>query len=357
MNSDAYLDLAKELYENNTWSKDVFSKRVRLYAKSMGVEDAVIEDFIERTTMPKEYSIEEKREILSAIKLDEEELKYGDVVNFIDDARVNKLFELEEKLLGKDKIYDYYKSAKKSILPNKENNNITSNTSIDMRKKDDNFLKQPEPLDLDSKKPFVVPPRPIVEPLDTYDINITTGKKEDVTGEKVPEFKAPERIEEDANEVTGALSDNEDVNEATSTLSDEQKKKLVVPPISFDDMPSTEEEYQKEAERITKEEKDSSVRIVNASPERIEKLKKGKRKIINFFIKTAIVIVAFNVLGTVGGIASVIGYLYFASDIKNGRFIPKNNFQRGIGKVVETIMNIGVSKEEDKEYEEKGRTR
>lgn len=121
------------------------------------------------------------------------------------------------------------------------------------------------------------------------------------------------------------------------------------------DMPDSEEEFQEQARNITGPEEDSSVRQENASPERIEKLKKSKGKAKSFFIKSAIVVAAVLLLNPVYSIGGTLGYLYFANEIKNGRFDPKNSIGKAVKHVVEKVMNLGMPK--DIEMEEGVKTR
>jgi len=69
MTNDMYLSLAIELFEKGTWSKEVFIKRIILYAKEKNMNMADIDEIIDRLTKPKEYTIEEKRKFLSLVTI------------------------------------------------------------------------------------------------------------------------------------------------------------------------------------------------------------------------------------------------------------------------------------------------
>ena len=112
--------------------------------------------------------------------------------------------------------------------------------------------------------------------------------------------------------------------------------------------PETEEEYEKIQENIAGAESDSNVRHVEASAERINKLKSTKKKVINYFLKGAIVICAVALLNPVNASLAVGGYLILANKIKDGTYNPKGHFGKAVGDVVKKIMNIGMGKEEER---------
>lgn len=177
-----------------------------------------------------------------------------------------------------------------------------------------------------------------------------------------------EEIEKQSAQVSGSSDlNNSETNEehAGDTSDEEQPQEEVengqnvensnVDGSSDSDMPESEEEFQEQAQNITGPEEDSSVKQENASPERIEKLKKSKGKVKSFFIKSAIVVSAVLLLNPVYSIGGTLGYLYFANEIKNGRFNPKNPIGQAVKHVVEKVMNLGMPK--DKEKEEGGKTK
>ena len=116
MNNDMYLNLAIELYNNGTWDKETLIKKVTLYAQENNMDMTAINSFLNRLTNVKEYTIEDKRKILSAIKFGETELKYGDVVNSMSDEMIEKFYKSEEDSLGKDRIEKYYNIANNNVI-------------------------------------------------------------------------------------------------------------------------------------------------------------------------------------------------------------------------------------------------
>lgn len=154
----------------------------------------------------------------------------------------------------------------------------------------------------------------------------------------------------------GLFGDKNNKKEST----DEQKKSAVLPNISnmnFSDKdePTTEEEYEEIHKAVSDSEKDSNVREVNADKERINKLKSKKGKVINYFIKGAIVVTSVALLSPISAALVVGGYNVFANKIKNGTYHPTGHFGQAIGDVVKKIMYIGMSKEEIEE--EKGKNK
>ena len=104
MTEDMYLSLAIELFEKGTWSKEVFIRRITLYAKEKNIDMAVIDEIIDRLTKSKEYTIEEKRRFLSLVTISGDELKYGNAALEMTDDMVERFYEMEKESLDKDKF-------------------------------------------------------------------------------------------------------------------------------------------------------------------------------------------------------------------------------------------------------------
>lgn len=299
MTDDMYLSLAADLYENGTWSKDMLIKKVTLYAQGKNMDMNAINEYLDRLTKPKEYTIDEKRKFLSVVKLDGSELKYGDVVKAMPDEMIEKFYDAEVTNLDKNIVEAYHDLANSTPAIERNNSDFHTPDPIESTGEVEQNNEQEETL---------VVPNPFE----------STAEREN-SG-----FHAPDPIG--------------DTNGAEEP-----------------DMPDTEEAFEQEASRINSPERDSSVRTVAASPERIEKLKKTKHKAINYFLKTAIVVTAVALLHPVYSIGLIGGYLYFASEIKNGRFNPEKSIGKAVKSVVEKVMNIGMPKEEV--MQEEGRTR
>lgn len=430
MNNDIYLNLAVDLYNNGTWDKETLIRRVTLYAKEKNIDMTAINAFLDRLTKVKEYTIEDKRKILSVIKLGEDELKYGDVVNTMADDMVEKFYNVEENSLGKDRIEKYYELAtntKAGIKQNEEEKKpvvptipepkeltpkdimihgdvsledimygrYTPDDILGMTEKDSDeiFDKLVSSVDKNSFSLVVQNlkgnigidyTRKFVEEWSkAHSSEISSDIKEEPknnglhapepledTKEKIPTFHVPKPIIPEApkveNVVVPPFAGFEHRKEETpvfhvpdsTDLDDEKEGPVVVPSFAELNMPETEEEYKKQEEKFTKPEKDSSVRKVNISPERLAKLKKSKAKVLNFAIKTAIMVAAFALINTPSAMILTVGYMYFANAIKNGEFNPKNSVGKAIKNSVEKVMYIGMTKKEREELEkEGGRTR
>lgn len=426
MNNDIYLNLAVDLYNNGTWDKETLIRRVTLYAREKNIDMAAINAFLDRLTKVKEYTIEDKRKILSVIKLGEDELKYGDVVNTMADDVVEKFYNVEENSLGKDRIEKYYELAtntkagikqseeeKKHVVPTipepKEltpkdimihgdvsledimYGRYTTDDILGMTEKDSDeiFDKLVSSVDKNSFSLVVQNlkgnigidyTRKFVEEWSkAHSSEISSGIKEepknndlhtpepleDVKKEK-PIFHIPKPIIPDAPKTESAVvppfAGFEHKKEKTpvfhvpdsTDLEAEKEGPVVVPSFAEFNMPESEEEYKEQEEKITKPEKDSSVRKVNISPERLAKLKKTKAKVLNFAIKTAMMVAAFALINTPSAIILTGGYMYFANAIKNGEFNPKNSIGKAIKNSVEKVMYIGMTKKEREELEKEG---
>lgn len=315
LDSDMYLSLAVELYEKGTWSKEVLIKRITLYAAEKNMDMNAVNIFLERLTKEKEYTLDEKRNFLSVLRLDGKELKYGDVAKTMSDEMVEKFYDMEVSIMDSDKVESYHDLANfKSNINASQEENIIEDVVEEKTENKDNENKQ---------------------------------NKNDES-QKSEEVHVINQVENTSETLSGSMVETE------TTLNDSKANKIKFN-LGFD-MPDTEEEFEGHALNIMNPENESSVRKITISEERLEKLKKTKNKAINFFLKTAIVVVAVQLLHPLYSFGSIVGYNYFASEIRNGKFNPQNPVGKAIKKVVETIMNIGIPNEE-KENEKGGRTR
>lgn len=457
MNNDMYLNLAIELYNNGTWDKETLIKKVTLYAQENNMDMTAINSFLNRLTNVKEYTIDDKRKILSAIKLGETELKYGDVVNSMSDEMIEKFYKSEEDSLGKDRIEKYYNIANNNVIKSgkeEENHivvpevptkskeltpkdikivgNITLEdviygnytpddlfgitekdsdeifdklvSSVDERsfntvvanlrgklgipyagkfieewrkahsssvlqkeqesekKTENKGFHKPEPIEREKSNEHektVVPTIIEFNPEPEKEESSMFHKPEPIEPEKSNEheniivpsfFKFNPELEK---EESSAFHTPEPIEQNNPEIS-KDKEKVVVPSFAELNMPETEEEFKKIENVVTTPEKDSSVRKVNISPERLAKLKKTKNKVLNFSLKTIMLVAALNLLNPIAGIGLVGGYMYFASEIKCGNFNPTNPIGKAIKSTVEKIMYIGMGKDKKEEHEKEG---
>ena len=132
--------------------------------------------------------------------------------------------------------------------------------------------------------------------------------------------------------------------------------------IKFSDL---EEDYENVVKNIN-DAKDSNVRKVEASEERIKKLKKSKSKATSVALKSLIIVCGFAMLGPEAGILGIGSYNVFAILIRQGKFNPKTKIGKSIKDAVIKIMSLGysyedkydllkdISKAEQERKEEKG---
>lgn len=133
--------------------------------------------------------------------------------------------------------------------------------------------------------------------------------------------------------------------------------------IKFSDL--EEEDYENVVKNIN-DAKDSNVRKVEASEERIKKLKKSKSKAKSIALKSLIIVCGFAMLGPEAGILGIGSYNVFAILIRQGKFNPKTKIGKSIKDAVIKIMSLGysyedkydllqdISKAEQERKEEKG---
>ena len=425
MTEDMYLSLAIELFEKGTWSKEVFIKKITLYAKEKNMDMAVIDEIVERLMNPKEYTIEEKRKVLSFITISDDELKYGDAAFEMSDEMVEKFYEIEKESLDKDKFEMLHNTEETNNEVVEEVSEVIENVEIPEKK--ENQIKQvwdkkkevfvldgekDEEIEVIGNEAFVIPVEIEESSEETFfwnksikDIIYGNYTSTDLLGQsdeekekifnylvenvKVEELrdvanslinimepsyclnftlewekfhneelkdidkKEETKIEETTSNSMNAVLETYD-NNTIETKEEVKQSKFVIPKLSFDSygedgLPTTEEEYKEQAKNITKTEKDSTVRKVNISPERLAKLKKTKDKAINCSLKTSMMILAFKLAGPFIGIGAVVSYLYFAEEIKCGTFNPKNPVGKAIKYTVEKVMNIGIKKDKENE--------
>ena len=115
--------------------------------------------------------------------------------------------------------------------------------------------------------------------------------------------------------------------------------------IKFSDL--EEEDYENVVKNIN-DAKDSNVRKVEASEERIKKLKKSKSKATSVALKSLIIVCGFAMLGPEAGILGIGSYNVFAILIRQGKFNPKTKIGKSIKDAVIKIMSLGYS-DEDKD--------
>lgn len=350
MKSDMYLSYLTHVFESGNMSIDEIRRILVVYAEENRISKEAIEEFLSRLSKKKEYTIDEKRRFLAAIRLsDGKELKYGDVVFKVPDEIVEKCYAEEEKHLDPKKFEEYHDIAEfkyKQSLPSREEGWYKSNVEEEETKKEEvhqivsvpvaeQTVQEPEK----EKTVVVEEPTPVVS---TPTVTSTVTESQNL--------ESDELTETDLDNALGGIPRDVAIERAREYQESQSDSE---PEISSE--PETEEDYQTTADNMRRPESDSNVRQVEASPERIEKLKKGKGKVKNFFLKTAIVVGALALMHPIESVALIGGYLYFASEIKNGNYVPKNKFQELIKKTVEKVMYIGMNKEEI--VEEKGKTR
>lgn len=285
-----YLSMVAMLYETGNWDEKTVIKRVESYAKDNNIDEKVIEEFLGRLIKKKEHSKEEKVAFLATLKFNNGELKYGDAVKIMTDDMVEKYYEIERKAMGEEAAEKLHDNLKDNAVKEESHENKVENA---------------------------------------------------VEGEY--SFKGGERTILNSNS-------NTETNERSSSNSTSQESQSS----GVKSEPTTEQDFKNTANNMGSAEQDSNVRHVDASPERIERLKKNKSKVKQFFLKAGVVVLTVMLTSTFS-IPLIGGYLVVANQIKNGKFNMPGAVGQGVKKVVEGIMNLGKSKEEIEE--ERGKTR
>ena len=129
-------------------------------------------------------------------------------------------------------------------------------------------------------------------------------------------------------------------DDKTASKEDDKKEQQG---IKFSDL--EEEDYENVVKNIN-DAKDSNVRKVEASEERIKKLKKSKSKAKSIALKSLIIVCGFAMLGPEAGILGIGSYNVFAILIRQGKFNPKTKIGKSIKDAVIKIMSWGYSDED-----------
>lgn len=129
-------------------------------------------------------------------------------------------------------------------------------------------------------------------------------------------------------------------DDKTASKEDDKKEQQG---IKFSDL--EEEDYENAVKNIN-DAKDSNVRKVEASEERIKKLKKSKSKSKSIALKSLIIVCGFAMLGPEAGILGIGSYNVFAILIRQGKFNPKTKIGKSIKDAVIKIMSWGYSDED-----------
>ena len=301
----------------------------------------------------------DKNELLDKILNNENDVKKEEKIETSKEEKVSEN-NREEKQTNKEELYlilianELLKLNPDVISLDRTNNTIISSKKIEELNLPEGLIyKENGIVDSATGKTISIQLSPSVEK--------ETTKEEEY---RLKREEAEKSLNEKKNNVIilpnladmGLFGDKNNKKEST----DEQKKSVVLPNISnmnFSDKeePTTEEEYEEIHKAVSGSEKDSNVREVNADKERINKLKSKKGKVINYFIKGAIVVTSVALLSPLSAALVVGGYKVFANKIKNGTYHPTGHFGQAIGDVVKKIMYIGMSKEEIEE--EKGKNK
>ena len=358
MEDDIFLSTAIDLFKGGVWNEETFRRQVLTHAKESGLDEKAVNDLLIRVIPVKDFTLEDKRNFLRNVKFKNGDLKYPNAVDDMPDVTVEKIFEAERKSLSDDEIRKIIKNEieekedKKAEQQKKEtkveivnqeqpkeetkvevvNNPILNRLEVPKEKSEE----QPK----EETKVEVVS-NPILNRLEV------PKEKEETSKLVIPKIELPKVEEKKENPVLERLkvkTNNEEVKEPIKVDDSEIKTNPILDRL----VPETNEEFENIHKNTTNPEKDSSVRKVEASPERIEKLKKKKSKVINYFIKGAIIVTTALLLHPMESIPLIGGYLYLSGKIQDGTFNPKTKAGKAAKNIVESIMNIGMGKEEER---------
>lgn len=372
MINDMYLNLVSDLYKSGAWDKATVIKKLTLYAKEKNDKDIIewVNNFVNE--IDPYYSFEHKKMFLSLIKLssDDSELKYGSALDGMSEDIINEIYNFEESNLSREQVQELHGMVsdmeKAALAETKEDKHEAPKNwykPLDWENDWYKPLAQYEPVEVVEEKVEEVP---IIDDksnneldVDPYEFSFSDPVIPDVV---IPD-PIPIVVQEDVEPVTENVEPVIPVIEPVSASANDEI--ILDSDINMDDdsivignifgMPETEEEFQNIAENLNSPEIDSNVRVVEASPERINKLKMSKGKIKNFALKTALVVAALTITRLTVAVPLVFGYLAFSHQIQSGKFVPKNKFEKGVVATFEKLMYAGMSPSEIEE--ERGKSR
>ena len=368
MEDDIFLSTAIDLFKGGVWNEETFRRQVLTHAKESGLDEKAVNDLLIRVIPVKDFTLEDKRSFLKNVKFKNGDLKYPNAVNDMPDVTVEKIFEAERKSLSDDEVRKIIKNEieekedKKAEQQKEETkveivNPILNRLEVSKEEKKETpkneakvevvnpildrleVSKEKEETPRNEAKVEVV--NPILNRLEV------SKEKEETPKLVIPKIELPKAEEKKENPVLERLevrTNNKEVKEPIKVEGSEIKTNPILDRLA----PETNEEFENIHKNTTNPEKDSSVRKVEASPERIEKLKKKKSKVINYFIKGAIIVTTVLLLHPIESIPLIGGYLYLSGKIQDGTFNPKTKAGKAAKNIVESIMNIGMKKEEER---------
>ena len=342
MEDDIFLSTAIDLFKGGVWNEETFRRQVLTHAKESGLDEKAVNDLLIRVIPVKDFTLEDKRSFLKNVKFKNGDLKYPNAVNDMPDVTVEKIFEAERKSLSDDEVRKIIKNEieekedKKAEQPKKETKVEVVNPILDRLE-----VPKVEKQETPKKETKVEVVNPILDRLEVPKEKVETPKL------VVPKIELPrveEKKEKPVLERLKVKTNDEEVKEPIKVDDSEIKTNPILDRL----VPETNEEFENIHKNTTNPEKDSSVRKVEASPERIEKLKKKKSKVINYFIKGAIIVTTVLLLHPIESIPLIGGYLYLSGKIQDGTFNPKTKVGKAAKNIVESIMNVGMEKEEER---------
>ena len=342
MEDDIFLSTAIDLFKGGVWNEETFRRQVLTHAKESGLDEKAVNDLLIRVIPVKDFTLEDKRSFLKNIKFKNGDLKYPNAVNDMPDVTVEKIFEAERKSLSDDEVRKIIKNEieekedKKAEQQKKETKVEIVNPILDRLE-----VPKEEKKETPKNEAKVEVVNPILNRLEV------PNEKKETPKLVVPKIELPKAEEKKENPVLERLkvkTNNEEVKDPIKVDGSEIKTNPILDRLA----PETNEEFENIHKNTTNPEKDSSVRKVEASPERIEKLKKKKSKVINYFIKGAIIVTTVLLLHPIESIPLIGGYLYLSGKIQDGTFNPKTKAGKAAKNIVESIMNVGMKKDEER---------
>lgn len=301
MNDDLYLSAVVDLYNNGIWNEEMVVKQVWMHAQELKLPKEAVDAFLARLLKKEEVKEE-------TTTINDTEVELTDTKEADDSIHIKREYLRNVK-------YDDGNPKYGDDVDTLEDMNIEQLYDIEKRLEEEKMAEHEKNVVLHSSEESVhvntltVPEnRYIVKPI-TFDNDALVNEENSVVNKQVEDLDEPEK----------------------------------------------EEDYQRIHDNTTNAEKDSDVRFVEVDNERKERLREKKQKVINYFIKGAIIVVAVALLPPIETIPLIGGYMYLSSRIKEGTFNPKTKVGLGIKEVIESIMNVGIKKEEGEEVDDRRR--
>ena len=304
-------------------------------AKRIGIYDTIIAILKReqlRNTKIKPIGIDEMKAFLARVKsYPENQVLYPDAtLGLMDDEQIKNTFDLLNNIIGEDEVEKLITTGEDAFIEN-DGGNWVYVPVVPV-----NNDTQEKPITMEEKREFVS--RLCFAASNTY-----LYSKDEISGlsdDTINRIYGSQSKGLSDSEVRRLLASGEGIP-IYDTKPKEEPKKGGAPKGNNDSSePGTDEEYEDVSHSAMDPEPDSGVREGNNDPKRISKLAKNKGKIIEYSLKTLLIVALSSIFSPSLVAIPVIGYVKFKKSILDGTLeVPPF-----VKNTVEWFDNLGKGK-------------